>query len=205
MPLTQDPLVEVINSAWNTALKESKCIKGMSDRDVHRQRSKQWVCCLAKEFQNWYSDRDDCRVFWRDNCRNKKHFRMNEFLFDLTVATVETTKSQQHKSEDLHYISRCEWAIESELNQSDSREVIIDMSKLVVADADNKVLVASQRDKRRDEKLLRQCKPIAESCRGRVYFCFIAHPKDWYKKPNPPHPRLYLLAPGTVWHPVQEE
>ena len=202
MPLTQDPLVEVINSAWKTALEESECIEGKPKGVVHRKRSKRWVCCLARAFQNWYSDRDDCRVFWRDNCGNEKHFRMNEFLFDVTVATVGTTKSQQHKPEDLHYISRCEWAIESELNQRDSREVIIDMSKLVVADADNKLFVASQRNGcKDDEKVLKQCKPIAESCRGRVYFCFIAHPKHWCEKCDPP--RLYLLTPGTVWHPVQ--
>ena len=122
---------------------------------------------------------------------------------DPLVATVGTTKSQQHKSEDLHYISRCEWAIESELNRSDSREVIIDMSKLVVADAKYKLFVTSQRSNGREEKLLEQCRPIAEACRGTVYFSFIAHPKDWCKTPNPPPPRLYVFAPRSVWHSVQ--
>lgn len=199
MPLTQDPLVEVINSAWKTALEEGKRIEGDSDGDVHGKMSMLWVCCLAREFQNWYSDRDDCRVFWRDNCRNKEHFRMNEFLFDVMVGHIGKVESLERIPKPLEYIKSCEWAIESELNQSDSREVIIDMSKLVVADADHKLFVTSQRGEDREEKLLDQCKPIAESCRGRVYFCFIAHPKCWCKKCNPPRPRLYVLTPRTDW------
>ena len=201
MKLNKDELANVIARAWDTALNESNGNGGNSNGVIHRNRSANWVCCLGREFQHLYSKTSKYRVFWKGNDGNRKEFKMNEFLFDVMVGRIKQTKSQQHSPSSLDYIAKCEWAIESELNRSDSREVIIDMSKLVVADAKNKLFVASHRSNGGEEKLLKQCMPVAEACRGTVYFCFISHPEDWDETPKPP--RLHVLSPGSVWLPVE--
>ena len=200
MKLNKDELAKVIARAWDTTLNESIGNGGNSNGVTHRKRSANWVCCLGREFQHLYSKTSKYRVFWKGNDGNRKEFKMNEFLFDVMVGRIKQTKSQRHSPSSLDYIAKCEWAIESELNESDSREVIIDMSKLVVADARYKLFVTSQRSNSREERLLEQCRPIAEACRGTVYFCFIAHPKNWDKAPKPP--RLHVLVrdlSGSRW------
>lgn len=201
MKLKKDELAKVIDRAWDAALNERIGNGGNSNGVVHRKRSTKWVCCLAREFQHLYSKGSEYRVFWKDNEGNRDQFRMNEFLFDVMVGKIKRTTSQQRNLSELQYIGKCEWAIESELNRSDSREVIIDMSKLVVADAKNKLFVTSHRSNDGEEKLLKQCRPVAEACRGKVYFCFIAHPEDWDEAPKPP--RLHMLSPRSVWLPVE--
>ena len=195
-------LKNAIENAWQKAI--ATPIEPEKKEQVRNQkRSATWVNCLAEEFNTRYSDSvGNFRTFWKGNCCNQEAFRKNEFLFDIVVARIQQTPSQQHQPKPLDYISGCEWAIESELNESDSREVIIDMSKLVVADARDKLFVTSQRSNIREERLLEQCRPIAEACRGTVYFCFIAHPKYWDKTPKPP--RLHILSPRSGWRLVQE-
>ncbi len=140
-----------------------------------------------------------CRVFWNQNDDNKTHFRRNEFLFDVTVCSVLEMESLRRKSR-LEFVDRCHWQVESELNRSDSRELVIDMSKLVLGSAENKLFVAAHRT-RKQEELLAMCAAIASRCGGNVYLAFVAHPDEWTKNGEdgqipPKGPEVYEWIAG---------
>lgn len=99
-------------------------------------------------------------------------------LFDIAVCSVLTTPSRQRRARDLEFIAECHWQIESEFNRTNTREIVIDMSKLVMGAAENKLFVAAHR-RRGQRDILEQFAPIAACCAGPVYFCFVSHPDDW--------------------------
>lgn len=186
MQITKEDLIRMIAHAWDKAIQivGGPEENGKSAGSIHRLRSEKWVDCLAGEFQREYqgSERKH-RVFWKRNCCNKTTFYMNEFLFDVMVGRIGTVKSFQHKPQNLEYIDHCEWAIESELDDSNSRQIVVDMSKLVVAAAKNKLFIASQSDK--EDRIKEMAKDIAKNSSGNFYFCFIPHPKDWNGSDRP--------------------
>ncbi len=111
------------------------------------------------------------------------------------VCNVSTVESLRRQSNRLDFIDQCHWQIESEFNHSNSREVIVDMSKLVVGLAENKLFIAAHRDSETGEPgLLKLCAGIARRCSGNVYFAFVAHPDDW--ESDPPDPVVYEWLAG---------
>ena len=110
---------------------------------------------------------------------------MNELLFDLAVCSVPETESLQRKANPLQFIARCHWQIESEFNRRNTRDIVVDMSKLVLGSAENKLFIAAHRGVR-EHDILEQCSQIAGCCGGRVYFGFVSHPDDWGKEPRHP-------------------
>ena len=177
MPVHRDNLKDIANAAWATALENP-------DPDP-RRRSVQWVDALARQFQANYTLERRHRVFWNCNEDNKRHFGLRELLFDITVCSVSTTPSFQHRPQPLEFISDCHWQVESELAVNSTRPLVVDMSKLVLGSAENKLIVAARRDANRQLDVLAQCADIAVSCRGNVFFLFVSHPRDW-DTPNPP-------------------
>ena len=196
MYVSKDSLKEVVANAWDKALEivDSSEEKDKSAGRIHRRRSERWVHCLAKEFQSNYQDGGECQVFWKCNKSNRDTFFRNEFLFDVLVGRIGTTNSLQKKPKGLQFIEKCEWAIESELDNKNNRQVVVDMSKLVVAAADNKLFVASRHDN--EEEFLCLCKDIACMSSGNFYLCLISHPMDWK---CPESPLLFELQKSSVW------
>lgn len=182
MPVDRDNIGEVVRDAWQHARRAP--IDPDDKKTPNRQRSRNWVDSLARRFQEHYDGRCH-RVFWSANGKNRKQFGRNEMLFDIAVCGVSKTDSLQRKARPLPFIARCHWQIESEFNRTNTREIVIDMGKLVMGSADNKLFVASQRGAREGD-VLEQCAPIAECCGGRVYFCFVSHPEDWTDDARPP-------------------
>ena len=175
MSVHRDNLSEIVNAAWTGALLAPG----------HKHLSRKWVDALAGQFQTNYA-LDQHRVFWRGNKANQHHFRLNELLFDIAVCSVSTTNSLQHPPRYLKFITECHWQIESELDIEDTRKAVIDMSKLVLGAAENKLFVAGHR--RRREDVLEQWAKIASCCPRKLFLLFISHPCDW-AEPEPP--RLY--------------
>ncbi len=168
--------------------------------DVNKKRSQEWVDCLAKGFQRSYADGGH-RTFWKSNRCNRKEFFRNEFLFDVAVGHIETVHSLGQNSKELRFIAGCEWLVESELDNKNSRQIVVDMSKLVMGAAKNKLFVASHRPSCTEKKVLERCGKIAERCCGNVYFCFVAHPSVWNSKPEVPS--LYEWKKGRrEWSPL---
>ena len=182
MPVHRGNINDVILSAWNDAL--HSLVKGNDRGDTNRARSGKWIDSLARRFEHHYPG-ERYRLFWSSNSGNREQFGVNEFLFDLAVCSVSETKSLQIKVRDLPFIARCHWQIESEFSRANTRDIIVDMSKLVMGSAENKLFVASHRGDH-EAAILEQCADIAASCTGRVYFCFVSHPDDWGTSPQLP-------------------
>lgn len=210
MPVHRGNLVRVVNDAWKRARQGAK--DGSDKKKQNAERSKKWVDELAagfcKEYPREYakgSRKTRHRVFWIGGKDNKKHFRRNEFLFDLMVCSVSKTESLQRPPKRLEFIDRCHWQVESEFNRTNTRELIIDMSKLVLGSAENKLLVAAHRESNRKE-LRGICGAIASRCDGNVYLAFVAHPNEWVEMPDgrgnqPEDPKVYEWLAGD-WVPL---
>ncbi len=186
----------MIQRAWEDAL--GRELPGKLS--VNIERSSVWVDSLAKQFKEHYPGKNHesgrYRVFWRGSDCNKESFHVNELLFDIAVCSTRATDSFESTPTPLEFISDCHWQIESEFNKSDSREVIIDMSKLVMGSAQNKLMIASHRCEKKptNRQVLSQCAPIASKCTGDVYFCFVSHPGEW--TPKPQAPALHVWTPS---------
>lgn len=192
MPVHRGNIGEVILSAWNDAINAD--VQGNGQQETNSARSGLWIDCLAARFKEHYKGNRH-RLFWLSNYENRDEFELNELLFDLAVCSVSTTDSLQPQSQPLSFIARCHWQIESEFNLRNTRDIVIDMSKLVMGAAENKLMIASHRsDRERD--VLDQCAPIAACCVGRVYFCFLSHPEDWTPERQRP-PALHEWFAGS--------
>ena len=190
MSVHRDNLNEIVNAAWTRAIQRPRGDDG--------QLSRAWVDALARQFQNNYA-LDHHRVFWRGNKTNKRHFGLNELLFDITVCSVSTTESLQHPPTPLEFVSECHWQVESELNIKDTRKVVVDMSKLVLGNAENKLLVAGHRS--RHDDILKQRAKIARCCPGNLFLLFISHPCKWSA---PERPQLYEWS-NEMWQSLGQE
>lgn len=175
MPVHRDNIGEVVLSAWNGAL--APIIERGTQQETNRERSRAWIRSLAGRFRMHYRDGRH-RLFWLGNKKNREQFGLNELLFDLAVCSVSTTNSLQRQPQPLSFIARCHWQIESEFSRQNTRDLIVDMSKLVMGAAENKLMVAAHRGLQ-ERDVLDQCAPIAACCGGQVYFCFVSHPEDW--------------------------
>lgn len=196
MPVHRDNLVDVVNAAWEAALDAvpSSTTDGDSRKDVNRNRSAAWVDELAKEFDRRYRGKRH-RTFWKRNRTNEPQFGLHEFLFDVMVCSVSETKSLQKSPQPLEFIAECHWQIESEFSRTNTRDIIVDMSKLVVGSAPRQLFTTSHR-RSRNEELLEQCSELAGRCASELYFAFISHPDDWKSDPAPRKPAVYQWISG---------
>ena len=191
--MTDSDVKEMIAKAWKSAWEWSKEEAQQGDKEdiakQHRKRSARWVDELAKELARLCglceSGDGDVRVFWRGE--RDSDFKLNELLFDIAVCDTEETESIEQQKV-LRFVSRCLWLVESEL-ANDSREIIVDLSKLVMGSSEFKLFVAgvplldTPSRNRREEKILKMCKRVADRCSGTLYFCFIPYPSEW-KEPD---------------------
>ncbi len=162
MPVHHGNIGEVIMEAWDKARHADD--DGDGKRDRNRNRSARWVGSLACRFRKRYEG-GRYRVFWLGNETNRKQFGRNEMLFDIAVCSVSVTRSRQRQARNLEFIAECHWQIESEFSRTNTREIIIDMSKLVMGSAENKLFVAARRNSEEAEAdILEQCSEIAGRC-----------------------------------------
>lgn len=202
MPVNRRNISTVVECAWRMARDatgQEENYKSGDDRVRNRNRSTAWVNALAHQFEQNYQLGERHRVFWKGSDKNKKNFRLNELLFDIVVCSVSTTESLQRQSIPLELITDSHWQIESEFAEN-TRDILVDMSKLVLGSAENKLMVASARDCRTEKRILQQCSEIASRCGSNVYFCFVAHPREW--KNEPQAPTLYEWTAGD-WEELQ--
>ena len=179
-------LYELILSAWTNTFKHVTKAQDTADRPpgrVNRDSSSVWLDSLGREFQGCYSGYDQI-VLWKGNFQNRREFGLNELLFDISVCQVEKVHSIT-KGTQLPFVSHCHWQVESELNASNSREITKDFSKLVMGQSDNKLFISSYQGDNQI-KVREMCSPIARRCTGRVYLCFIEHPRKWRIGPESP-------------------
>ena len=191
MPVHRGNIGTVVMRAWSKV----RCVdeEGDSERDRNRKRSAGWVNSLACRFRECYEG-GRYRVFWLGNKKNRDQFGRNEMLFDIAVCSVSWTQSRQTRAQNLEFIAQCHWQVESEFSRTNSRDIVVDMSKLVMGSAENKLFIAAHRNSG-EAGILEQCSEIAGRCTGRVYFCFVSHPDDWNTKRQSP-PTLHEWVAG---------
>lgn len=172
-------LKALITGAWKNTLrwtKEAQIPDVKPEGQVNSERSGAWVDSLGKGFKEHYNAPNQ-RVFWRQNGCNRSQFGLNELLFDVSVCQVEKVKSIRQET-TLQFVSKCHWQVESELNDSNSREITKDFSKLIMGHSDNKLFITAYQGVQQ-ERVLEMCSEMARHCTGNLYMCFIDHPGKW--------------------------
>jgi len=174
-------LLEKLEKSLEDAFNESLGTERLDSKSLHSARSKAWVKYLANSFRSEYQD-PEYRVFSSDYAENRTEFKLNEFLFDISVVSIGSFSSASNKKK-LKCVTGMEWAIESEFQRSDSRASIIDFSKLVMARSKNKLLILPQSKKIKDWALSVLAEAIPND--GDNYFlAFVPHPEHWTSKLN---------------------
>ncbi|HEY69789.1 MAG TPA: hypothetical protein G4O08_04300 [Anaerolineae bacterium] len=139
------------------------------------RRSARWVVSLGKRFEQEFPDRKKHRVFWKGNQRNRREFTLTEFMYDISVCEIGFVRSAA-QGKQLGFIRKAIWQIESEFAK-DSREALIDFSKLVAGSGQNKLFIAPVVHD--EAAFLRVLREPAVHCSGNVYLAMVPKPKEW--------------------------
>ena len=186
-------LPEIICSAWSKTLakvQSKPSLRRKRSKKRNSKRAKEWVDSLASEFDARYSS-SDFHLFWISNKDpNPIDLKLRELLFDIAVCELGTTYSLQPNPQCLKYVAQMHWLVESELDTGNFREILLDMSKLAMGDAQFKLFVAAHRNPNSERRLLSRLRPLACCCGSRLFFAFIEHPDAWTDE-QPRQPMLF--------------
>lgn len=186
--------VEIINALKNSLLKANQNAKGIKGK-LHRDRSKEFLEELRKEFSVKFPIENSFVVFTKHFSGNRPEFGLNELLYDLLVCETGKTLSAKGINE-LSFVRKAIWQIESEFKESNVRELIWDFNKLVIGSGENKMFICSIPKHGKQVQFLNSLKPIAACCSGNVFMAFLQHPKNWSKEMNP---EIILLEFDKDW------
>ncbi len=175
---------EITDNALLLAVKRSKRkkiagkIPNGDFQKLHALRAREWVEALAETFRKYYDElkEPNVRVFSKYSNYNRKDFGLNELLFDISVVKTATIQSPRHK--ELTYIEKALWIVESEM-ANDTRQLVLDFSKLVMGDAENKLFVGPLSEE--IFNFIPQLCAVARNCNGLVHLCLVPHPEKWEK------------------------
>jgi len=80
------------------------------------------------------------------------------------------------RQKEITYIEKALWLVESEMAK-DIRQLVLDFSKLVMGDAENKLFVGPLTS--HNEEMWEVFKKIAVNCKGNVWVALVPHPGEW--------------------------
>ena len=180
---------EIRNLVENALAKATaKRDAGESDREIHRNRSQNLVDQIARGFQTRFGANPAVRVFWSRNAANETEFNRKEFLFDIAVCEVQETPSATGRAL-LHFVTKTHWIVESEF-EPNSRDAIVDMSKLVMGNSENVLFIGSAVGPK--PGYLDMLGKVAKHCSGHTYLALIEHPGKW--KTQTPSLEVYCCS-----------
>lgn len=185
-PLVQGALAEAI------ALPDDGATLGA----INRNRSKNFVECLAAELRKTHADRGDVAVFSKHCDGNRKRHGLNELMYDVAVCETRDVSSATGRFE-LTYVSSLVIAIESEMAPN-SREALYDFSKLVIGNARTNLFVGPQVAS--EISYLNTLGPEADCCTGETFVALVPHPARWQSDLKA-DVRLWVRRSGQ-WMPV---
>jgi len=143
---------------------------------LHKERSKRFVEELADEFRKEFPVEKKFRVFSKHFNENRYDFGLNELLYDILVCETDSVLSASRKY-NLFYIKNAKYMIESEFDESNSKAILIDFNKLVLGNAEVKILVTSRTGD--TSFFIEPLKAPAEYCNGDIFIASVPHPKKW--------------------------
>ena len=153
----------------------------LSAQSLHRQRSSEWVQCLAHELKTLVGDDRNVRVLYRNNDENRDDFGLNELLYDVCICrTAEHPSARGGRA--LRYVTGAVWLVESEFAR-DSCQAVKDLNKLVIGRAENKLFIGPTLGPADEAGYLAALLPVAAAAAAegasRVYVALVPHPGEW--------------------------
>lgn len=199
-PVTNDvlSLQTVIQEAFSVALAEdletkldlNKLRKRTEAQYRNNERSKKWVSALSNSLLNQTQRLSSSAVkhlgFHKGNSSNKEVFGLNEFLFDIVIAEMVLINSAGNGNpksiKKLEAIKKVKWVVESEFCSNDSKKILLDLNKLILAQADNKLLVISCASANLQGWAERVLEMLSENDDANIYLAVVPHPNSWGDK-----------------------
>ncbi|MDM8552326.1 hypothetical protein QUF72_19730 [Desulfobacterales bacterium HSG2] len=169
---------------------------GDTPQIVNRNRSEEWVESLARSLREYYEFDPSVRVFSKHFEGYRNEFQLNELLYDIHVCRVSTVMSAR-QGKILEYVTDALWQIESELAKN-TRDAIIDFSKLVVGNGKNKLFIGPRTSD--NTAFINTLLPAAGCCNGNVFVALISHPNSWGEAR--PKMDLWKLNIMGVWESI---
>lgn len=178
MNITQQCLEQMLEKAFEKANKGRSDATGSESGEIHSERSSRWVEALAEQFRGKCTNKNNIRVFSKGFCENRQAFKVNEYLYDITVIKTCEIESATGRA-TLEYPEQTLWHVESEFASSDSRQSIVDFGKLLMSAAENKLMILPSGRKIQSWAVTKLSKIVCPEKHGTVYFAFVPHPGRW--------------------------
>ena len=151
-------------------------VMGTSAAALARARERAFVKAVASQFSDALAA-DDIRVFSPFARGNRDDFGAEKLLFDIEVCRLAFAETSDRKPEQFAFVSAALWQIEIEFSH-EWRDVVFALNRLSCGAAENKLLIAAQRNSGQDE-FLATIRPVVSACPGEVYLALVTQPSDW--------------------------
>lgn len=191
--LSAKDLAGLLRRAWDDA--RARPVPADARCALGALRSQLFVAALGDALAAHYAPFPDVSVLARGR-RQGPFAPREEFLFDLLVARMGMVTSPVHQA-SLPFIREPRLQVESEF-AFDTRETLLDASKLVCGAAPQSLLVVPSSPT--PENYLRPLAVIAGRVGGEMFVAFVPHPRAW--KPSAPTPVLYRWVQGD-WRSIE--
>ena len=165
----------ILEEALNAANREYG--GNLSDRQLHQQRSTNFVEELASLLRQQYKTNSSVRVFskhYKDRIQ-RLEFGLNELLYDVLVCETDTVSSSSGRG-TLRFVSKAIWQIESEFARN-SWQAVYDFNKLVLGSSENKLFIGPQGGN--EQEFLKRLIPLASRCSSNAFVALVPHPSAW--------------------------
>ncbi len=160
-------IIENIIDAYKDAIDND--VKGKDRGEINKNRSKNFIYHITDNLKFLYNDNDI--VVFSSSERNKA-FKRNELLYDINVCKINKLNSNRN----IEYVEKSLVQIECEF-EKDTREVVIDCSKLVCGSSPLKVMIISKVSN--DKVFRKSLEEVAKSIKDELYLIELEHPEKW--------------------------
>lgn len=192
----KNQLLAEIKQSFTQAKKHCENNEFLSDpkdalQKKHAHRSKLWINYLAEQLlissKKDRPETEEYLAFYQANKERRQLLGLNEFLFDIVIGKMTNIKTasgfrnQLAKDETLKALSHAVWIVESEFQLKNSRALLVDMNKLILGKAKNKLFVMSIDNGSRIENWAEETlRLLTKEDDANIFLAKIPHPKDWF-------------------------
>ncbi len=151
-------------------------VMGTSAASLARARERAFIKAVTTQFVDAFAA-DDVRVFSPVSRANRDDFGADQLLYEIEICRVAFAEAGGRNADQFAYVCSALWQIEIEFSL-DWRDAIIALNRLCCGGAENKLLIAAQRERGQDD-FLATVQPVASACAGEVFLALITQPRDW--------------------------
>jgi hypothetical protein len=180
-PVSDEITKQVLSIIWQSFRRAVQNSRNKFRKDsvgaMHRARSANLLSILQVGLEKYYQSlciEHKIVVFCGSGPRNQD-FRRNEFLYDIHVCEYDFVPSGV-KGTAIPFVKKSFLQLESEF-ANNTRESLIDFSKLVCGLSDLKIMLLPRSPNR--EHYLAPLRMAALELEGPIYAVFLPHPRNW--------------------------